>query len=175
MFILDPKQKKKIPVTNDLYVLIGLPGSGKSTFGKEFAKKHDMVYVSRDEVRYGMITEKEYYFSKEKDVYREYVLRITAGLDSGKDVIADATHLSFKSRDKLFTFLTREPCHKIAIYIDTPFDICFRRNQERKDITRVPDQQMFNMNRSLALPTAKEKFDNLLIYKDNQLYQLRGA
>lgn len=36
---------------NKLYMMIGLPGSGKSTIAKELSKSEDTVIVSSDEIR----------------------------------------------------------------------------------------------------------------------------
>lgn len=36
---------------NKLYMMIGLPGSGKSTIAKEISKSEDAVIVSSDEIR----------------------------------------------------------------------------------------------------------------------------
>ena len=36
---------------NTLYITVGLPGSGKSTYAKEFVKGKDIEYLSSDELR----------------------------------------------------------------------------------------------------------------------------
>lgn len=40
----------------------------------------DDLYISRDEIRYSMISDKDEYFSKEKEVFNEYVKQIDEAL-----------------------------------------------------------------------------------------------
>lgn len=54
-----------------LYVMIGIPGSGKSTWAKANKKEKD-IYVSRDEVRFSLLQDGDEYFSKEKEVLKEF-------------------------------------------------------------------------------------------------------
>ena len=145
-----------------LYLMCGLPGSGKSTLAKEVLKSNpDIIYVSRDEIRYTMIEDQEHYFDREGDVYREFCNQITRWLQEGKTVIADATHLTKNSRKKLLDHIC-EPSQIRCIYVNAPFEVCMERNSKRKGITRVPDKVMFRMKNSFQAPNKTEGFD--LIY-----------
>ena len=147
----------------NLYMMVGLPGSGKSTYAKDtLLKAHpDWGYVSRDEVRYEMINDQAHYFDREGDVYREFCNRIEMYLLRGQNVIADATHLNKASRAKLMKNLHTQPDKYCAVYIDTPFDACMARNGARQGITHVPEQMMFNMKRKLTMPSHEEGFDTI--------------
>ena len=54
-----------------LYMMIGIPGSGKSTWLKTYADNG--VIISRDEVRFSMVREDEPYFSREKEVFESFI------------------------------------------------------------------------------------------------------
>ena len=57
----------------NLFVMVGVPGSGKSTFLKEnFEGKGNVKIVSRDAIRFSFVKPDEPYFSKESPpaVYR---------------------------------------------------------------------------------------------------------
>ena len=65
-----------------LIMMVGAPGSGKSTFAKTMAEEYkNMVIVSRDEIRYSIVKEDEEYFSREDDVIAEYYYTIAKNLD----------------------------------------------------------------------------------------------
>jgi predicted kinase len=86
-------------------ILIGISGSGKSTWAHEqwLADPMNVVLVSRDKIRellfgYGEVGIKNYYntdrvFSTEKIITQYEDVLINEALESGKDVIVDATHL----------------------------------------------------------------------------------
>ena len=38
-------------MNNTIYIAVGLPGSGKSTYAKNFIKDKDIEYLSSDELR----------------------------------------------------------------------------------------------------------------------------
>ena len=117
---------------NKLYIMIGCPGSGKSTYAKNHIP--NAKYVSRDEIRFRLVSEEEEYFSKEDEVFETFINEINEGLRESVDVIADATHLNTKSRMKLFSNLNidKEKTEVHVIVMRTPLIECLRRNEKRK-------------------------------------------
>ena len=53
----------------ELILMMGIPGSGKSTWVKNHMKSDD-IYISRDEIRFSLLQPGDEYFSKEKEVWR---------------------------------------------------------------------------------------------------------
>lgn len=142
---------------NKLYVMVGIPGSGKSTYAKK--NFPDAWYISRDEIRFDLVAENEEYFSKEDEVFNEFIRIINLGLEMGNDVVADATHLNSKSRMKLFSHLNlnKKKTKVIAIMMRTPLNICIERNEGRKGTrSYVPPQVIKRMYYSLRQPSTEE-------------------
>lgn len=142
---------------NKLYIMIGIPGSGKSTYAKK--RFPNAIYVSRDEIRFDLVSENEEYFSRENEVFTKFVNIINSSLKAGKDVIADATHLNPRSRTKLFSHLNIDPTktETIAVVMRTPLEVCLYRNENRKGTrSYVPPQVIKNMYSSFKEPTMKE-------------------
>lgn len=118
-----------------LYISCGVPGSGKTTFLKKYAKKDESI-ISRDEIRFALLKEGEDYFSHEKDVFKHFVNIIAEHINSGLNVYADATHLNQASRYKLLYALKNTGCHPSdiqIIFFDIPLDVCLERNEKRKN------------------------------------------
>lgn len=148
---------------NTLIMMIGLPGSGKSTYAKKLIEANkNIAYVSRDEVRYEYVSDQAHYFDHEKEVYKEFCNRIDMHLLRGETVIADATHLNIKSREKLLKSLQVIPDKIIAVIVNTPFEICMERNAARQGIIRVPDQTMYRMKHTFRKPSITEHFDQIV-------------
>lgn len=142
---------------NKLYIMSGIPGSGKTTFAKTYFP--NVLYVSRDEIRFSLVSENEDYFSKEDDVYNLFIDKINKGLKEGKDVIADATHLNKYSRMKLLACLDIDPKETeiIVIFMRIPLKECISRNKKRQNTrSYVPISVIIKMNKSLKAPNFDE-------------------
>lgn len=157
-----------------LYMLSGVPqlGSGKSTWAKKISEKDGSIYVSRDEIRLTKIKDNEEYFSKEEEVFKEFINRIQSAINDGKDVIADATHTSKGSRAKFLKALYLKNVQVIAVVINTPSFICLERNAKRSGRARVPDKVMKSMIQFCSIPRIEEGFDKIIkiLYKESNNY-----
>lgn len=157
-----------------LHLMMGTPGSGKSTWIKSHMAPLKEMWISRDEVRFSMVAEDEEYFSKEKAVFREYVKRINEALDNDFDVFADATHLNRASRNKLLRAINPKEAPKVdIIWIKTPLDECFRRNDNRMGTRSfVPKSAIRRMFYQIEKPEFEEGFDTIYIVEDGQPIQI---
>lgn len=144
---------------NNLYILIGAPGCGKSTWAKE-KKALGWSVVSRDEIRYTYLKNNEEFFSHEKEVFDTFVNALAASVLSNKNTVADATHLNESSRAKLLQALaTKLPSsfyNIIFIYFDTSYTTCFRRNASRQGRAHVPEKELSSMFAAQSFPSYNE-------------------
>ena len=152
-----------------LYLMMGVPGSGKSTYVKSMLKYGD-IYVSRDEIRYSLLTDEDDYFAKENEVIRTFIENIDKSLIMEEycgDVYADATHLSPKSRAQVLNKLKNKDKVSV-IYLDIPLNIILERNAQRKGRALVPENVVRRMYNSIILPTKEEGIEELIIIDENQ-------
>lgn len=152
-----------------LYLMMGVPGSGKSTYVKSMLKYGD-IYVSRDEIRYSLLTDEDDYFAKENEVIRTFIENIDKSLVMEEycgDVYADATHLSPKSRAQVLNQLKNKDKVSV-IYLDIPLNIILERNAQRKGRALVPENVVRRMYNSIILPTKEEGIEELIIIDENQ-------
>lgn len=147
---------------NKVYILCGVPASGKSTWCQNNIPK-DALYVSRDEVRFSMVKPNEPYFSRESEVFDEFINRIRAGIAAGKDVYADATHLNWTSRAKTMHAVGRENCIFDALVFNASLDGCLLRNSGRSGRTFVPEHSIEEMFHRFTIPTKNEGFNEIWI------------
>ena len=156
----------------NLYLLAGCPGSGKSTWVKNWIENDDAsIIVSRDEIRFSILKDGEDYFAHEDEVYRIFIQKIQTALECPliNNIFIDATHLNPKARRKVLNALTVPKEVKIGcVYFTTPLNICIERNNLREGRAKVPEQVIRNMHSSYVFPTCwKEGFDMIYEVDEN--------
>jgi predicted kinase len=139
-----------------LYLCVGIPGSGKSTWARENANRLNAVVVSRDAIRFSILNDEDGYFDKETLVFNLFVKDIQHWLDNGMNVIADATHLSGTSRNKVLNSLDLWNVNVVPVWFNTPLDVCLERNEQRTGRAFVPRGVIRRMNFQMQPPTYKE-------------------
>lgn len=134
----------------NLWLLVGAPGSGKSTWVKQQAGK----YISRDEIRFSMLKEGDRYFDHEKEVFAEFARRLKEALTEYDDVYADASHLAWGSRRKTLSAVLGTNSHITAnaVVFNTSLPTCIERNSHRTGHANVPDDVITNMYNSMTSP-----------------------
>ena len=68
----------------NLWLLAGCPGSGKSYW---VARQPNATVVSRDAIRFSLLKDGDEYFSKEKEVKKEFLRQIQEALENGDENI----------------------------------------------------------------------------------------
>jgi tRNA uridine 5-carbamoylmethylation protein Kti12 len=85
-----------------VYILIGLPGSGKSTWSKKFAQENEnIVIVNRDAFRTMIKSEYSFNFRYEPFIKELANKSVECALDRGLDVIVDETHVKAARRKEI--------------------------------------------------------------------------
>lgn len=138
--------------------MVGIPGSGKSYIANILAKETNGIVVSRDEIRFKYLKDGDDYFKYEKKVFKEYIDTIQSHLDKNETVIADATHIDVFSRKKLLESISfTSEDYIVPVVIDTPFEICKKRNAQRAGRKRVPDLALNRLHKRFVTPEADSK------------------
>ena len=151
------KQKK-------VWLMSGIPGSGKSTYVKKKKKKNGGIHCSRDEVRFRLLKDNDNYFDRENEVFSTWIKEIVTAINSEHDdnIYIDATHLTEKARKKVLNLLPIEKIDLTYIAFDIPLEICLERNKQRTGRALVPETVIKNMLCSYTIP----KGDNVIIIKE---------
>lgn len=145
-----------------MYMMIGLPGSGKSTIANEIGKELGIPIVSSDEVR-KEVTSSEEDFSKDGYIWGKVIPnKLKSALLKG-DVIFDATNLRVRDRNKTKKAIGLEHEYQ-AIYVDVPLETCIERqgNRDRK----VPPERIKEMYNEMVAPTTKEGFVEVFVVRE---------
>ena len=151
------------PVLN---MLIGLPGSGKSTYANQLRFKY--VVHSSDEVRERLYGDESIQHDPDK-VFRILHREIKNDLSIGKSCIYDATNISYKRRMAFLQEIKNIPCRKICTLIATPYEKVLENNQNRD--RKVPSYVIERMYKSFDVPGFYEGWESIDIYYTDESYK----
>lgn len=156
----------KVPELS-LIVLIGVSGSGKSSFARKHFKRTEIL--SSDECR-ALVSDEENNQSATNDAFD--VLYYIAGkrLKNGLLTVIDATNVQKESRKGLIELGREYHCLPVAIVLDLPEQICEDRNLNRKDRdfgTYVIRQQYQQLKKSIR-GLKEEGFRQIYVLKSPQ-------
>ena len=156
-----------------LYLLGGIPGLGKSTW----IKNHEQFFegtvkvISRDQIRFSLLKDGDEYFSKEGEVWVEYVNQTIKSLKENDNTILDATHLNISSRNKILRALGKnlKDVEVVVIFFTGKLELALERNAQRTGRAFVPETTIRNMYDSVYLPsyTLEPYIDNIYIVNAN--------
>ena len=146
----------------DLYWMIGISGSGKSTIAEKLSKEKNAYIISSDKIREELYGD-ENIQGDPQEVFKRVHSRILTYLSTGFDVIYDATNISFKNRKKLFKLLKDKyiNARNIAVVMTTPLNICINNNNSRARV--VPENVIMKQYKSFNIPFFEEGFDEIIL------------
>jgi predicted kinase len=143
-----------------IIVLVGLPGSGKSTYLKE----RGLPALSSDTLRQ-LLADDETEQSIHAQVFSalRYLLRERLRLRRPVTYI-DATHITPAERRPYIEIGRKHDCRVEALFFDIPPEVCKQRNRGRSRV--VPDSVIDRMAQKLELPTVAEGFAAVEVVRD---------
>lgn len=139
-----------------LIIMVGLPGSGKSTYTAKYTTQDRTTLVSTDEIRRELYGKPEIQ-GNAQDVFNEAYRRIEIALRAGDTVVFDATNLKARNRRYLINKYRPIADTIIAEYVNTPIDECIRRDELRS--RSVGYEVIQRMAKSMSEPRLDEGFD----------------
>ena len=137
-----------------LYVMIGLQGSGKSTYARDLSKRTGAIIISSDELRIKENLCGKIVFRRMRELEKEY-------LKKGYDVILDATNVTIKRRLSYLANEFSENAYKVAIVVNRPIEICLEQNKRRTGKANIPESAIYLTANRFVYPTLSEGFNEI--------------
>ena len=157
-----------------LFVLRGLPGSGKSTFIKE--NKLEQHTINPDNIRL-LLGGIEYDINgkpcisqnNEAEVWEKVNNLLERRLEKGILTILDATSIQIKTLNQYKKLCEKYNCRLYIVNFDTSYEECCKRNKKREMYKRVPEEVLTRMYNNLLIANKDKVLEKFNIIKPKQL------
>lgn len=146
-----------------LYMAVGLPASGKSTWAKNKKDELNFIIHSSDKLReelYGDVNDTTH----NTEIFIELHKRIKSDLKANQSVYYDSTALNSKRRIAFLKELKHISCKKVCVLFCTPYELCLERNSKRDRV--VPEYVMQKMYKNFQVPFMEEGWDEIILVYD---------
>ncbi len=157
-----------------LIVMMGLPGSGKSTKAYKLSCDYVCPVFSSDKIR-EELTGSEECQDKDDDVFKILHKRIKEYLIKNRGTnnvaIYDACNINYKRRMAFLNELKDIDCRKICYFMWTPYNKCLENNKNRNRV--VPEYVIKRMYKNIYIPQYYEGWDKIIISKEQAIIKNR--
>ena len=150
-------------MNNTLYITVGLPGSGKSTYAKKFIADKNVEYLSSDSLRavYGKGEDDQ---TVTPIVFGHIKRKVDEFLKDGKNVMVDATSVNRRERSDYINSAKKYGAKVVALVFKMDRNGLIARNKKRGEEGGrvVPDWVIDKMLNKYEEPSHDEGIDVII-------------
>jgi predicted kinase len=132
----------------EMVILVGLPGSGKTTFRRQRLDATHVV-ISKDLLR-----------NNRRPARRQAQL-IDQALSAGQSIVVDNVNATREERAELIRHARSYGARVAGFHFEASVQDCLRRNRARVGKAQVPDVAIYSMAKIFRAPEKQEGFDEL--------------
>lgn len=159
-----------MPEKPKLYMLCGLPGSGKTTFARKFAEDYGYQYLGPDSF-YALFNGYETLHIHKFEIWMAVYRALHMAEQDGRSVVFDTNAPTVVDRSQILDWFPGFEPH--LIYIEASESLCLQNNNARRRV--IPTEEMERLIRSFTVPCVSEdrrwKSMTFFVNNDNKGYR----
>lgn len=125
------------PVVKPAFIVVsGLPGTGKSYFCRKLAERLHFVILESDVLRRALFPSPGYDPTESRRLFQAIHLLIEGLLKRGMPLILDATNLSERYREHLYSIADHLDVRLVLVRVEAPPDVVRERLKARREDPR---------------------------------------
>lgn len=156
-----------------VFLMLGIPGSGKSSFAERLAQKLSAVHLNSDAMRLAIFKSRaetdRIYHSDQRSTLNTYTFgalnyAASSVLGSGSSVIYDACNNTQQERLDIAQELKQDHVYPVVIWVQTPFEEAVKRavrrsetNMQRQFSEKEAREYITRINSEIEEPSYNEK------------------
>ena len=136
-----------LPDSKQVVIMVGYPGSGKSTIAKNICANTSFALI-------------------QGDVHKTSPKMLKAALEQvkeGKSVVFDATNSSSKKRSEYIEFAKKHNLKVVCVHMSTSLELSYKRNKERDPEQQVPKIAYSVYTKHFVNPSVEEGFELIVL------------
>lgn len=146
-----------------LIIVMGVPGSGKTFFGRQFAEQYNLPRISEDVIRFELFEQPQF----DKDEYEiiDRIVHYTLAqmMKTKQSVICEGLFLRLEQRKQLYELASLCGYHTLTVWLQTDAETAMtraarrdRRSPDSKFSYPIDQETFTRIARTLQRPVTKE-------------------
>jgi predicted kinase len=131
--LIESLGEKPEPVVKPAFIVVsGLPGTGKSYFCNKLAERLPLVILESDVLRKVLFSPPSYSLAESSRLFRATHRLIERLLERGISLVLDATNLSERYRERLYSIADHLDARLILVRVEAPPEVVQKRLEGRR-------------------------------------------
>jgi predicted kinase len=154
------KQRQGAAVLKKLVLMVGIPGSGKTTLSRTLIEK-GYLCLNADSIRKELWGDENDQREPET-VFGKFFAQLEEAMAGGTDIVIDNTNINRRHRQPILERAAKFGYQDVQLWVlDVPVEVCLERNRKRE--RNVPEDIVRNMDTTIRTTGSPKRYEGKLV------------